>query len=474
MAPVELEDLLAKHPDPPSHPQQSKNFRARIAAAARWAAKRSGGDLLEIGAYKGQTTVVLARLAQAWDRRVLVVDPWKPGAQNCRGHEYAEFLKRTERFGNIDVVRLDSRSEEAKRRIGERKLCFALVDGLHRYEAAKSDIEACSHAFLIAVDDTNWSDGVQRAYEEASGRKVRCAGRESYLIPGEEMKLKPLELNEIVGRLRARDPFALVRYGDGEWLAVLGKTPPAIWGVNEHEPDLPGLSEALREALKNHPTENVYLGLVAIKHTRRIGLMPEVEEWLAEHAPELEWYAGDVFIQASEAGGLWPFIEVLKELDTALVGGPHLKPMAKKLGARFVEIPAHNCWEAYGDTLGVLKGVNCDVVLFSAAMMSEVLIPELWDGATTLIDVGALWDPCVGKETRSWHLRARRNMMDNLKRPSSRAIVVLALPRSGGSATAGALHEMGVDLGEGHLQPPDPLNLVGTMRTSDGTLSTRL
>lgn len=455
---MKLEDLLAKHPDPPSRPRESENFQTRIAAAAQWATEQAEGDLLEIGACRGQTTVVLAQIAVACGRRVLVVDPWKPGTQDCRGHEYGEFLRRTKPFDNIDVVRLDSRSEEAKKCIGKRKLCFALVDGLHTYEAVKSDIEACFHALLIAVDDTNWNDGIRRAYEEARGHKVRHVGRESYLLPGEGMELKLLTLGEIVNRLRANDPFAIVRYGDGEWLAVLDKTPPAKWGVNEHEPDLPGLGEALRKALRNHPTEDVYLGMVAVEVTERMGLMPEVEKWLAENAPQLEWHAGDVFRRAIEAGELRSFIKMLRELDTVLVGGPHLKRVAGWLGARFVEIPAHNCWEAHDETLEALKGMSCDAMVFSAAMMSEVLIPELWDGTTTLIDVGALWDPFVGKETRSWHLQTRRNMrnmMKSLGRPDSRSIIVLALPTSGGSAIAGALHRLGVDMGEGHLQPPD-------------------
>lgn len=44
---------------------------------------------------------------------------------------------------------------------------------------------------------------------------------------------------------------------------------------------------------------------------------------------------------------------------------------------------------------------------------------------------------------------------------SNRIIVVLSLPRSGSSAIAGALHRMGVDMGEGHLQPPDLANPRG-------------
>lgn len=43
----------------------------------------------------------------------------------------------------------------------------------------------------------------------------------------------------------------------------------------------------------------------------------------------------------------------------------------------------------------------------------------------------------------------------------SRAIFVLSLPRSGSSCVAGALHRLGVDMGEGHWQPADASNSKG-------------
>lgn len=43
----------------------------------------------------------------------------------------------------------------------------------------------------------------------------------------------------------------------------------------------------------------------------------------------------------------------------------------------------------------------------------------------------------------------------------SRAIFVLSVPRSGSSAVAGALHAMGVNMGEGYLQVKDELNPKG-------------
>lgn len=43
----------------------------------------------------------------------------------------------------------------------------------------------------------------------------------------------------------------------------------------------------------------------------------------------------------------------------------------------------------------------------------------------------------------------------------SRCILVLGVPRSGTSAVAGALHHLGVDMGEGHLQPGNQWNERG-------------
>lgn len=43
----------------------------------------------------------------------------------------------------------------------------------------------------------------------------------------------------------------------------------------------------------------------------------------------------------------------------------------------------------------------------------------------------------------------------------NRCIIVLGLPRSGTSAVAGTLHRLGVDMGNGYLQPQDALNERG-------------
>jgi len=143
--------------------------RDRIHAVAQYAVKHFEGDLVEIGCYCGQTTVILAKIAGAHGRRVIGVDPWEPGTQNCEGHEYGEFVKAIWAWQDIvDVLRMPSEDEKAIEYIKARDLCFAYVDGRHTYENCYSDIMATSHAAVLVIDDLLWNSDVERAFLDGS------------------------------------------------------------------------------------------------------------------------------------------------------------------------------------------------------------------------------------------------------------------------------------------------------------------
>lgn len=139
--------------------------RTRIAKIAAYCADRFKGDFVEIGAHKGQTTALLGGVAEQYGRRVVVVDPWETGTQNCEGEEFDTFKENTAQVAHVvDVVRLSSLSREAKEEMLGRALSFAFVDGLHTYDACLSDILAVQHCHgIIAVDDI----GVMRARNDA-------------------------------------------------------------------------------------------------------------------------------------------------------------------------------------------------------------------------------------------------------------------------------------------------------------------
>lgn len=151
----------------------STYLRERLTVIAERCCHDFDGDLIEIGCLNGSTTVRLARVAKLYERRVIAVDPFEPGTQNCTGAELPRFIEAIEPYKNVvDFICKDSCDPETIAYIKARPLCFAFVDGLHEYQAAVSDITACFHSKLIVVDDIRWSSEVARAFFEGTGDRV--------------------------------------------------------------------------------------------------------------------------------------------------------------------------------------------------------------------------------------------------------------------------------------------------------------
>lgn len=123
-------------------------------------------DLVEIGCLNGSTTQRLAIAAREMNRKVVAIDPWTIGTQNCNGGEYENFMEAIEPFKEyVDVVRLRSDDPAVRPHI-PKQLAMAFVDGLHTYEAALQDILMVQHAEVIVVDDVGMEE-VHRALEDA-------------------------------------------------------------------------------------------------------------------------------------------------------------------------------------------------------------------------------------------------------------------------------------------------------------------
>ena len=166
--------------------------RERIRAVAELNLQRYEGDLIEIGAYKGETTRHLCEVARKYSRRVMVVDPWLTGSQDCDGGEFETFLQNVDPYLDlVDVVRASSVDRRVIAQIRNRKLAFSFVDGHHSYEACLSDISAVQHTLgMIAVDDLIvdeeiwWGDAVSLAFRRGATRIRRTAVRDPWIREG--------------------------------------------------------------------------------------------------------------------------------------------------------------------------------------------------------------------------------------------------------------------------------------------------
>ena len=175
----------------------------------------AAGDVVEIGSWWGKSAFILLRLAQIYGiGKVLCVDPWSDASliQNDRNGlvdtASAQFSA-DEAFdvfklnllpygaGDINYLRMPStdgaafyrakqvvESEEFGKTDYSGHIALLHIDGNHRYENVRADIEAWSVLVVdkgwIVIDDYTWpfGDGPRRAGDEllaASGDRISCA-----------------------------------------------------------------------------------------------------------------------------------------------------------------------------------------------------------------------------------------------------------------------------------------------------------
>ena len=90
------------------------------------------------------------------------------------------------------------------------------------------------------------------------------------------------------------------------------------------------------------------------------------------------------------------------------MGPQHLHGFSQSKGWVQVPVPSKNCWEQYDSILEHLRNSISGtdfVVLFAGSMTSNVLIDDMFaiGPANTYIDVGSVFDPYAGVQSRAYH-----------------------------------------------------------------------
>ena len=145
---------------------------------------------VEIGAYSGEGTVVLAKHF----KEVLAIDPWLNGydigdvaSQQCpMKFVYESFLDRTSKFENVKHRR--GKSQDALDIVPQETLDMVYVDGDHRYEAVLEDIKGWFPKLRKGgiMSGHDWSfKAVQKALSEVFN------GKETILFQGDSWALIP-------------------------------------------------------------------------------------------------------------------------------------------------------------------------------------------------------------------------------------------------------------------------------------------
>lgn len=216
------------------------------------------------------------------------------------------------------------------------------------------------------------------------------------------MNIIPYPLSHYTALLATGQPFSFARYGDGEWLAILGAS-----GQNcDGHLYTPALERELGEAVTSG-ADYIFASRVTAQ------IRDQVVRWCKLNGVDREWHSTEVFLEASLSGKLKPLVTVLRERYVGYVGPGHLLDFTNDAFGLvgFATIPKVNAYTymppMVRDALGLVD-LGADTLLISAGPAANALIHRLYPivgRKVTLLDMGSVFDPYAGVMSRSYAKR---------------------------------------------------------------------
>lgn len=212
-------------------------------------------------------------------------------------------------------------------------------------------------------------------------------------------------LQYYVDKIKVGDCFTFIRLGDGEWSAIMQDR--AITSSRSQTLNHSSLKQAMCKVIERAPDNPRY-----ILALRRTSYRAGITEWLEQHTPAyVRFHDSTVFYKASKKGQFYPFVKALRELKVPikLVGPERLAALDPNVFpiAEHIVIPGRNCWAQRQHILNqALSNREPAFYLLSAGPAAK---PFAWSihhhvgKHSFVIDCGSLWDPYVGKRTRTYH-----------------------------------------------------------------------
>lgn len=221
------------------------------------------------------------------------------------------------------------------------------------------------------------------------------------------MNIKPLSLSWFVTQLKNKTPFTFARYGDGEWLTILG-----FYGLCNSNgcTFTKALSDDIRDALRRESDYHHAILKIAMRERPvRWNESPYpyggsvIEKWLNDNDINLEWYNGDVLLEKSLEGKLFPLIEQVRERRVLYVGNKRLRGINMRgIGlfpyVAYAEPPPRNAHQVIDDLLdqiyNAIEQYDIDLIGWSSGLAAKVMIDNVFAHypEVTQIDFGSMFD----------------------------------------------------------------------------------
>jgi hypothetical protein len=212
-----------------------------------------------------------------------------------------------------------------------------------------------------------------------------------------------MNFETVIEKLRNNEPFHLSRWGDGEFLCMLGAKGKNCDGHNYSN----GLAAELVWAFNGKPkNKNVY-DLVQNHALRTV-------EGIEVLIKGKQYDSADLFVKASQNGELGKLFAALKDKHIIFVAPKRFEDWDLFKVSKHIVIPETNCFNSYMAICDTLQDAINDtacidenlVVLYCAGMMSNVLISDnSWysNNNFSQIDLGSVLEPYIGHSNRKYH-----------------------------------------------------------------------
>lgn len=218
------------------------------------------------------------------------------------------------------------------------------------------------------------------------------------------MNIKQPGLQFYVDKIKRGEPFSFVRYGDGEFSAIIGDSRRRT-GSGSHSLTIPQMRVDMRKSVLNrHRADNYIMAL------RQTAMKLPIKKWIRKHIPDLAWHDCTVFYKASRKGRLYPFVKAIRDsgLPIIVVGPPWMRKLNGRVFklADFIDIPAKDCYRKKDEIVErVLNFGKPAIVSISAGPPGKIMVWELFRRIgqhSFILDLGSLWDVYCGKRSRQY------------------------------------------------------------------------
>lgn len=225
--------------------------------------------------------------------------------------------------------------------------------------------------------------------------------------PLESLIDRTVDADVLARHVERREPFTLLRYGDGEWYSVLGTVGH---NFDRHEFLADSMGRELRAVLVAVANDARCRARVYVGTTCELEDSSRVELSRIDGAESIRWITDAVFRLGMQNLQTLRFVRACRDFSgrKVLVGNPSLGPVARALNAQHVVIPLRNCYQHLDDIEQLCRTQEADLVLSCASMASECLLWRLFQDRpdAMYVDCGSIFDVMLGhairREYREW------------------------------------------------------------------------